>query len=66
MEFMERMVKAPRSKADWDWNNPRRAVLDFLAENHDFALKEPVFPFNEGLVDNRVTYWPDGFLKRIR
>ena len=30
----------------------------------DFVLEEPGFPFNEGLVRNRVTYWPKSFLKR--
>jgi len=64
--IMEQMAGAPRSKPDWDWNNPRRAVFDFLAENDGFMLEEPVFPFNEGLVDTRVTYWPDAFLRRIR
>jgi cephalosporin hydroxylase len=64
--IMEWIVGAPYSKVDWAWNNPRRAVLDFLAENRDFVLEEPGFPFNEGVVDCRVTYWPDAFLKRIR
>lgn len=64
--IIEGLVDAPRARADWEWNNPRRAALDFLAENPDFALEEPDFRFNEGLVDRRVTYWPDGFLKRLR
>ena len=36
----------------------------FLARNPDFVLEEPAFPFNEGMVRNRVTYWPNSFLKR--
>jgi len=64
--IIEDLVDAPRARADWAWNNPRRAALDFLAENSDFAFEEPSFQFNEGYVDRRVTYWPDGFLKRLR
>jgi cephalosporin hydroxylase len=64
--LMETLVKAPRAQADWGWNNPRQAALAYLAENQDFAIEEPAFSFNEGLVDRRVTYWPDAFLKRLR
>jgi cephalosporin hydroxylase len=64
--IMQDLVGAPRSRSDWDWNNPHTAIWDFLAENADFVRDEPVFPFNEGSVHSRVTYWPDAFLKRIR
>ena len=64
--IIENLVDAPRARADWAWNNPRRAALDFLAGNPDFALEEPDFQFNKGLADRRVTYWPDGFLRRLR
>jgi hypothetical protein len=40
--------------------------LQFAQENPDFAICEPPRPFNEGMVDSRVTYWPDGYLRRIR
>src|ERR1051326_7706340 len=63
--IMEQIVGAPRTGADWEWNNPRRAVQEFVKENADFAIAEPPRPFNEGLVDSRVTYWPDGYLRRI-
>ena len=26
---------------------------------------EPAFPFNEGQITERVTYWPSAFVKRI-
>jgi acyl-CoA synthetase (AMP-forming)/AMP-acid ligase II len=50
--------------------SPRRWTVDpasvdaFLTRSPDFVLEEPGFPFNEGLVRNRVTYWPKSFLKR--
>jgi cephalosporin hydroxylase len=63
---MEEFAGGPRSQPDWQWNNPRRAMIEFLAENKDFAQEEPCFPFNEGLVNTRVTYWPNAFLRRVR
>jgi cephalosporin hydroxylase len=63
--IMEQVAGGPRTAPDWSWNNPRRAALDFAAAHPEFALKEPPWPFNEGLVDRRVTYWPDAFLQRI-
>jgi cephalosporin hydroxylase len=64
--IMEDMVGAPRSQADWAWNNPRSAALEFAQTHSDFIIEEPAFPFNEGAVSERVTYWPSGFIKRIK
>jgi len=64
--IMEQVQGAPRTDPDWTWNNPRQAVRDFLREHEEFSLEEPVFAFNEGSVTERVTYWPDAFLRRAR
>jgi cephalosporin hydroxylase len=64
--IMEQVVGAPRTQPDWNTNNPRRAALKFVARNPDFAIDEPRWPFNEGLVSRRVTYWPDAFIRRLR
>jgi cephalosporin hydroxylase len=64
--IMERLVGAPRTTPDWAWNNPRKAALEFVAARPDFRIEEPPFLFNEGNVTERVTYWPNGFLKRVR
>ena len=45
--------------------NPASAVEEFLREDTRFVAEEPPFAFNEGLVTERVTYWPGGFLKRV-
>ena len=55
---------APRTGPDWSWNNPIEAAREFAARHPEFSLEEPEFPFNEGVVKERVTYWPQGFLKR--
>jgi len=64
--IMGRVVGAPRTEPDWAWNNPAAAIEEFLGEDTRFALEEPPFAFNEGLVTERVTYWPGGYLRRVR
>jgi cephalosporin hydroxylase len=62
--IMGDLVGAPRAGADWGWNNPTEAAHAFVAENTDFVLEEPPKAFNEGVIEERVTYWPDGFIRR--
>ena len=62
--IMQDVVGAPRTDPDWDINNPQTAVRDFLQDHPEFVLEEPKHPFNEGMINERVTYWPNCFLKR--
>lgn len=62
--IMQQVAGAPRTEPDWAWNNPLSAIDAFLARRPDFVCEEPAFPFNEGLAQERVTYWPKAFLKR--
>jgi cephalosporin hydroxylase len=62
--IMGRVVGAPRSGDDWDWNNPTEAAKAFVAADRRFVIEEPKFPFNEGMIDERVTYWPSAYVKR--
>ncbi len=64
--IMEDMAGAPRSQEDWTWNNPKAAALEFVQTHPDFVIEEPAFKFNEGNVDERVTYWPGAFIKRVK
>jgi cephalosporin hydroxylase len=64
--IMEQVSGAPRTQPDWSWNNPLRAAVEFVEQNPDFVIEEPPFVFNEGNVSERVTYWPSGFIKRIK
>lgn len=63
--IMQDMASGERAEADWDTNNPLSAIKDFLSARSDFVQEEPAFPFNEGNVHDRVTYWPNAFLRRI-
>jgi cephalosporin hydroxylase len=64
--IMEDLVGAPGAEADWDWNNPQQAVREFVKQNPDYILEEPDFLFSESEITERFTYWPGGFVKRIR
>jgi cephalosporin hydroxylase len=64
--IMQKVVGAPRTNSDWTWNNPRTAALEFLQSHPEFELIEPPRPFNEGVTQSRVTYWPDAFLRRTK
>jgi cephalosporin hydroxylase len=63
--IMAQVAGAPRTQADWTWNNPITAIDDFLADHPEFIQEEPQFAFNEGAVRERVTYWPKSFLRRV-
>ena len=62
---MQQVVGAPRTAEDWDWNNPISAVHEFLANHSEFECVEPTWPFNEGKITQRVTYWPKAFLRKF-
>jgi len=62
--IMQQVAGAPRSGEDWNWNNPISAINEFIAIHPEFECVEPVWPFNEGKVIERVTYWPKAFLRK--
>jgi cephalosporin hydroxylase len=64
--IMEHIAGAPRTKPDWSWNNPKAAAQEFVQRDSRFVIDEPPFPFNEGMVRDRVTYWPSAYLKRVK
>lgn len=63
--IMAQVAGGPRTQPDWTWNNPLSAIDDFAAAHPEFVVEEPAFPFNEGVVTERVTYWPRAYLKRL-
>ena len=62
---MQQLAGAPRTEADWTWNNPISALKEFLVKHPEFEAHEPELPFNEGLVRQRVSYWPQAYLRRL-
>jgi len=65
--IMKDLKGAPRSSEDWEWNNPTSAAKEFVNENTNFRIMEPIREFNEGIITERYpTYWPDAFVKRVK
>ena len=64
--IMQDLVGAPRANGDWKTNNPQQAARKFVASDDRFTIEEPAWSFNEGMVRERVTYWPSCFVKRVR
>ncbi|MDT4969340.1 MAG: hypothetical protein QOJ64_4077 [Acidobacteriota bacterium] len=64
--IMEQVAGGPRTEPDWSWNNPRRAAIEFTEANPQFVIEDPAILFNESALTRRVTYWPDGFIKRVK
>ena len=62
--IMQQVVGAPRTAEDWTWNNPISAINEFVATHPEFECVEPAWPFNEGKIIERVTYWPKAFLRK--
>ena len=62
--IMQSLVGASRTKPDWNTNNPRSAIKEFIQTNPNFAIAPPCFEFNEGTAETWPTYAPEGFLKR--
>jgi cephalosporin hydroxylase len=64
--IMRDLVGAPRTEDDWRWNNPAAAVDEFLAETDLFTREQPRPVFDEGTADTDPTYFPGGWLRRVR
>jgi cephalosporin hydroxylase len=62
--IMQQVAGAPRTSEEWSWNNPISAVHEFIARHPEFECVEPAWPFNEGKITERVTYWPKAFLRK--
>jgi hypothetical protein len=64
--IMAEVAGAPRTRPEWAWDNPAEAARDFVARHPEFVLEDPPFLFNEGAIQERVTYWPSAYVKRVR
>jgi cephalosporin hydroxylase len=64
--IMNLVAGLDRTSPDFAWNNPQEAALEFVAKNKNFIIESPRFPFSESVIDKQVTYWPDGYIKRIK
>lgn len=63
--IMRSVAQTPRGKPIWREDNPAAAIREFAARHPEFVLEQPTWPFNESELSRNVTYWPDGWLRRI-
>jgi cephalosporin hydroxylase len=54
----------PGGRPDWAWNHATAAAAEFAAANRDFVLEQPRRLFQEGAIEEPITYWPGGWLRR--
>jgi len=62
--IMKDLHDVPRGEQDWVWDNPDMAVLEFIQSHPEFALEQPLWPFNKSELSVNVTYWPGTWLRR--
>lgn len=62
---MELVAGMPRTDADWDWNNPRTAIAEFLAARPEFRPGKAARPFDESAEVPDCSHHPDGWLIRV-
>ena len=63
---MKDLYDVPRGRQEWESDNPAAAAIEFAKAHSEFVIEEPALEFNEGLITNRITYWPSAFIRRIR
>lgn len=63
---MKDLYDVPRGESDWDWNNPTEAAIEFVSQNPDFIIEQPEWLFNESELDENITHWPQGWIRRTR
>jgi len=61
---MKDLYDVPRGSADWVWDNPADAALEFVKNNTDFVLEQPPWGFNESELTCNITHWPGAWLRR--
>lgn len=64
--IMQDLHDVPGGRPEWRHDNPTEAAREFAASNPDFVLEDPPPPFDERETRGRITYWPGGWLRRVK
>jgi len=62
---MQMVAGMPRTKPDWDTNNPQTSVTEFLKKRSDFRLGTQPRPFDESQSVPDCSHHPRGWLLRV-
>jgi cephalosporin hydroxylase len=63
--IMRDLHDVPRGDPGWRSNHPSAAAKEFCKRHPEFVLDRPQRPFNESSLSNDLTYFPDGWLRRV-
>jgi cephalosporin hydroxylase len=64
--IMRDLADVPGGSPEWVNDNPAAAAHDFATAHPEFVERQPPWPFHSGELTENVTYWPEGWLKRVR
>ena len=62
--IMRDLFDVPRGEADWSWDHPTDAALEFSEKHPEFVIEQPEWPFNESELSENITHWPGAWLRR--
>ena len=62
--IMRILSDVPYGQPKWPNDNPAIAAREFAAVHPEFEHRPPVWKFKESDLEENVTYWPDGWLRR--
>lgn len=54
----------PGGRPEWTWDHATAAAAEFVAGHPEFELVHPPQLFRESAIQEPVTYWPGGWLRR--
>jgi cephalosporin hydroxylase len=63
--IMKDLSDVPQGNPDWETDHPVAAAKEFCDRHPEFVLDLPAWSFNESSVSNDLTYFPDGWLRRV-
>jgi cephalosporin hydroxylase len=63
---MKDLYDVPRGQAEWTWDHPTAAALEFATKHPEFLIEQPPWAFNESKLTDNITHWPGAWLRRTR
>lgn len=61
--IMRDLHDVPRGNSNWKLDNPAAAAIEFAQSHPEYALEQPVWPFNESTLHHNITHWPSAWLR---
>ena len=62
--IMKDLNDVPNGRPEWQWDHPSAAAMEFAAQHPEFILEQPAWEFNESSLNQNITHWPGGWLRR--